>query len=67
LFDYLLSLFPADSPVLAFGRVYASLSLLGSKSATDKCVEVFVSSRFTSTPVKLVIDPMGSTNWAISV
>jgi len=48
------TLLPPDAPFLSSGRIYASLSLHGRKSAADKSVEVFVFSRFSGTPVELV-------------
>jgi hypothetical protein len=54
LINYFHSLFPPYATLLPFGRVYASLSLLGSKSATDESVKVFVSAWFTGGPVKLI-------------
>jgi hypothetical protein len=67
LLDYLHSLLPPDSAVLPFGGIHASLNLLGSKSATDEGVEIGVSSGFAGAPVKLVVNPVGATNWTVSV
>jgi hypothetical protein len=47
LFNHFLSLFPTDSSLFTLGRVYASLSLFGSKSATDEGIEIFVFARFS--------------------
>ena len=46
LFDYFPPLFPTNTPFLPFGGIHASRSLLGSKSATDESVKVFVFTGF---------------------
>jgi hypothetical protein len=54
-FDHAHPLFPPYSTLLPFGRVYASLSLFGSKSITDKRGEVEVFAWFSGAgPVKLI-------------
>jgi hypothetical protein len=61
------SLLPTDSAVFSFGRVHASLSLLGSKSATDESIEVFVLAGLAGRPIELAVDPFGAANSAVSV
>jgi hypothetical protein len=52
---------------LTLGRVHASLSLLGRKSATDESVEVLVFTGFAGGPIELVVKPMGPADEAVSV
>jgi hypothetical protein len=67
LLDYLHSLLPPDSSLRTFRRVHASLNLLGSKSTADEGIEIGVFSGFAGAPVELIVDPVGATNWTVSV
>jgi hypothetical protein len=67
LFNHFLPLFPTDSAIFTLGRVYASLSLLGSQSSANECIEISVFAWLACAPVELAIDPMGATDWAVSV
>jgi hypothetical protein len=67
LFNYLHALFPPYATLLPFGRVNASLSLLGSQSSANERIEIGVFTGFSGTPVELTVYPVCATYWTVSV
>lgn len=61
------SLLPSYTTLGSLARVHASFSLLGRKSAAYERVEVDVFAGFSGAPVELPVDPVSSTNGAVSI